>query len=65
MKNDLVYKLTDWLQYRVEHKYADAKLSKADQAAAFDDEIENLISVLDHLMDENEPTISGSWKEIT
>ena len=60
MKNDLVYKLTDWLQYRVEHKYADAKLSKDQKQAAFNDEIENLISVLDRLMDENEPHITGS-----
>ena len=60
MKNDLVYKLSDWLQYRVEHKYADVKLSKDDKQAAFDDEIENLISVLDRLMDEHEPTITGS-----
>ena len=59
-ENKVLYQLTDWLKYRVEHKYADVKLSKDDKAAAFDDEIENLISVLDHLMDENEPTISGS-----
>ena len=60
MKNNLLEHLTDWLEYRVEHKYADIKLSKDDKAAAYDDEVENLISVLDHLMDQHEPTISGS-----
>ena len=59
-KEKLVYQFTDWLLYRVEHKYADAKLSKDDKQAAYDDEIENLISVLDRLMDEHEPTITGS-----
>lgn len=60
MKNNLLAHLTDWLEYRVEHKYADIKLSKEDKAAAIDDEIENLIDVLDHLMDKHAPTISGS-----
>lgn len=60
LENNLLERLADWVEYRIEHKYADAFLTEEQKEMAIDDEIENLISVLDYLLDKHEPTITGS-----
>ena len=56
-KEKLLYQLTDWLHYRVEHKYADMHISESARVDFFDQEVENLIYALDKLVDSVEGKI--------
>ena len=54
MKNNLIDKLVDWIEYRVEHKHADVRLSESTKIDLVDQEIDNLITVLDELMNRHD-----------
>ena len=54
MKNKLLEQLTDWLHYRIEHKYADMHITESMRLDFYDQEVENLIYALDKLMDKIE-----------